>query len=251
MSDNPWGIYYHDKSGHFHFRTPDGQDIDLYTCDEEAAIAYVISGHQELSLREAREYICERYSVHGEDLSPEAQEPKIKIRAGQSSSFIPIASAPPIIGGVKIYNFHEDYSVGDRVEILSSPETRIHYEVVGQKAEVVKVEKDGISVRTDKGTRWFWRSPESVAKVGNKDPDEALTRPMYYGGKDAPYEVFKVMEAWDPEAFLQFCRMNTIKYLARAGKKEGPAQLDYDKAVVYAKEAANVHRRITESGDEA
>jgi hypothetical protein len=43
------------------------------------------------------------------------------------------------------------------------------------------------------------------------------TRPNHYGGKDNPYEVFNVLEAWklDKDFYLG----NVIKYLARAGKK--------------------------------
>ena len=39
-------------------------------------------------------------------------------------------------------------------------------------------------------------------------------------GGDTPYEVIKVLEAWMPaEAIQSFCLANTIKYVARAGKK--------------------------------
>lgn len=39
--------------------------------------------------------------------------------------------------------------------------------------------------------------------------------PAHYGGADNPYEAIKVIEAWS----LGFCLGNTIKYIARAGKK--------------------------------
>jgi hypothetical protein len=57
-------------------------------------------------------------------------------------------------------------------------------------------------------------------------------RPGYYGGKDNPYEVFRVLEEWglDKDFYLG----NVIKYVARAGKKD-PAKYkeDLQKAVVY------------------
>jgi hypothetical protein len=61
---------------------------------------------------------------------------------------------------------------------------------------------------------------------------ESGPRPEYYGGKDNPYEVFRVLEEWglDKDFYLG----NVIKYVARAGKKD-PAKYkeDLQKAVVY------------------
>ena len=58
------------------------------------------------------------------------------------------------------------------------------------------------------------------------------TRPDHYGGKDNPYEVFNVLEAWglDKDFYLG----NVIKYLARAGKKsKTTTKEDLPKALVY------------------
>jgi len=58
------------------------------------------------------------------------------------------------------------------------------------------------------------------------------TRPDYYGGKDATYEVFNVLEAWglDKDFYLG----NVIKYIARASKKnELTEKEDLEKALVY------------------
>jgi hypothetical protein len=58
------------------------------------------------------------------------------------------------------------------------------------------------------------------------------TRPNHYGGKDNPYEVFNVLEAWklDKDFYLG----NVIKYLARAGKKNKSTEKeDLKKALVY------------------
>ena len=71
---------------------------------------------------------------------------------------------------------------------------------------------------------------EEVAKrIVTIDPGP---RPVYYGGKDSNYEVFKVLEAWglDKDFYLG----NVIKYLARAGKKDSNKyKEDLQKAVVY------------------
>lgn len=45
---------------------------------------------------------------------------------------------------------------------------------------------------------------------------EAVNHPSHYGKADDPYEVIKVIEAWA----LSFHTGNTVKYIARAGKKD-------------------------------
>jgi hypothetical protein len=57
-------------------------------------------------------------------------------------------------------------------------------------------------------------------------------RPNYYGGKDNPYEVFRVLEAWNLDE--DFYLGNVIKYVARAGKKnKSTKKEDLQKALVY------------------
>lgn len=52
------------------------------------------------------------------------------------------------------------------------------------------------------------------------DKPDMVDHPAHYGGADDPYEVIKVLEAWlTPEQMQGFCIGNTIKYVARAGKK--------------------------------
>lgn len=46
--------------------------------------------------------------------------------------------------------------------------------------------------------------------------DEKIDHPSHYGGADNPYEVIKVIEAWQ----LGFYLGNAVKYIARAGKKD-------------------------------
>ena len=57
---------------------------------------------------------------------------------------------------------------------------------------------------------------------------ETVNHPAHYGGADNPYEAIKVIEAWA----LGFCLGNTVKYIARAGKK-GAALEDLKKARWY------------------
>jgi hypothetical protein len=57
---------------------------------------------------------------------------------------------------------------------------------------------------------------------------DAVNHPSHYGGADNPYEAIKVIEAWG----LGFCLGNTVKYIAREGKK-GAALQDLRKAAWY------------------
>lgn len=58
---------------------------------------------------------------------------------------------------------------------------------------------------------------EYLKKVGT----EAVDHPAHYGGAGNLYEAIKVIEAWG----LGFCLGNTIKYIARAGKKPETSEL--------------------------
>lgn len=66
--------------------------------------------------------------------------------------------------------------------------------------------------------------------------------PSHYGGADNPYEAIKVMRAWMTKDEVRgFLLGNAIKYLSRAGKKDGePAEKDYLKAQWYIRELIEV-----------
>lgn len=49
-----------------------------------------------------------------------------------------------------------------------------------------------------------------------------VNHPLHYGGADNPYESIKVVEAWG----LDFCLGNVIKYVSRAGRKDGATTLE-------------------------
>ena len=56
---------------------------------------------------------------------------------------------------------------------------------------------------------------------------ETVDHPAHYGGADDPYEVIKVIEAWD----LNFNFGSVLKYVARAGKKDPAKEVeDLEKA---------------------
>ena len=59
---------------------------------------------------------------------------------------------------------------------------------------------------------------------------EQVNNPNHYGGKGNPYEAIKVIRAWN----LPFSLGNTVKYISRAGKKDGNSTLqDLKKALWY------------------
>ena len=61
---------------------------------------------------------------------------------------------------------------------------------------------------------------------------EQINNPQHYGGQDNPYEVIKVIDAWD----LGFSLGNTVKYISRAGKKNKEKELeDLKKGLWYLK----------------
>lgn len=69
-----------------------------------------------------------------------------------------------------------------------------------------------------------------MAKTLSTDVDQNVQHPIYYGGADDPYEAIKVIEAWN----LGFHLGNTVKYISRAGKKDGnSATQDLKKALFY------------------
>lgn len=57
-----------------------------------------------------------------------------------------------------------------------------------------------------------------------------VDHPPHYGGAENPYEAIKVIKAWG----LDFNLGNAVKYLCRAGKKDGATEIeDLEKAVWY------------------
>lgn len=69
-----------------------------------------------------------------------------------------------------------------------------------------------------------------MTKTLSNDVDQNVQHPIYYGGSDDPYEAIKVIEAWN----LGFHLGNTVKYISRAGKKDGnSATQDLKKALFY------------------
>lgn len=72
--------------------------------------------------------------------------------------------------------------------------------------------------------------------------DQNVSHPSHYGGKDDPYETIKVIDAWGLDK--SFCLGNVIKYISRAGKKDGNSILqDLMKAQFYLNYEVEKQRR--------
>lgn len=73
--------------------------------------------------------------------------------------------------------------------------------------------------------------PSPVKVEQRKVEREVINHPQHYGG-DTPYEVIKVLEAWGLDK--DFCLGNSVKYIARAGKKELSLEIeDLEKSLWY------------------
>lgn len=60
--------------------------------------------------------------------------------------------------------------------------------------------------------------------------ESTIDHPAHYGGADNPFEAIKVIEAWK----LNFALGNAVKYISRAGKKDGVSDVeDLKKAAWY------------------
>lgn len=69
-----------------------------------------------------------------------------------------------------------------------------------------------------------------VMETHQRGRESVIDHPSHYGGADDPYEAIKVIEAWS----LGFNLGNTVKYIARAGKKPNvPTLEDLKKAAWY------------------
>lgn len=79
---------------------------------------------------------------------------------------------------------------------------------------------------------------------------ELIDHPKHYGGRDNPYEVIKVIEAWGLDR--DFLLGNTIKYIGRLGNKDLELQ-ELKKAAWYLKrkienlEKANGRKQISKT----
>jgi len=76
---------------------------------------------------------------------------------------------------------------------------------------------------------------DALKAVESANVASAVDHPAHYGGADNPYEAIKVIENWlTLEQFHGFCIGNVVKYLSRAGRKEGePTEKDLRKAAWY------------------
>ena len=79
--------------------------------------------------------------------------------------------------------------------------------------------------------------------------DQNVSHPSHYGGKDDPYETIKVIDAWGLDK--SFCLGNVIKYISRAGKKDGNSLLqDLMKAQFYLNYEVEKQRKYDDNSEQ-
>lgn len=86
------------------------------------------------------------------------------------------------------------------------------------REEIAKYTKHSVSLISFFTSRKTFQENNQEKIVVEKK--EMVNHPSHYGGVDNPYEAIKVIEAWG----LGFCLGNTVKYIARAGKKDAVLQ---------------------------
>ena len=118
------------------------------------------------------------------------------------------------------------------LELADETAAQLHQEIIGTEHLLVALvkESEGIAAAVLKA---LGVGPDQITKLKNAmqvpaTPHDHVNHPPHYGGPDNPYEAIKVIEAWG----LGFCLGNTIKYIARAGKKDDLLQ-DLKKAAWY------------------
>lgn len=94
------------------------------------------------------------------------------------------------------------------------------------------------------GQKEFDSKEKHKAHTTHTEAKNNVEHPQHYGGSDNPYEAIKVIEAWmDPEASYGFCVGNALKYICRAGHKDGNSlEQDLEKAVWYLNRALQEYR---------
>ncbi|UYM26629.1 hypothetical protein SEA_BAUER_80 [Arthrobacter phage Bauer] len=114
------------------------------------------------------------------------------------------------------------FKIGDHVRIIGRGSR--YFDKVGTVSEATTspLPFGIVGLDDDFGTVWFGEHELILAEAPEHPPaDDAVNHPPHYGGEDDPYEAIKVIEAWG----LGFHLGNTVKYIARAGKKSGQSLL--------------------------
>jgi len=97
-------------------------------------------------------------------------------------------------------------------------------------------QKEGLVLSSDTNNTGTRPVINAVRRTPPQQKKEMVHHPDHYGGKENPFEVIKVIRAWD----LSFSLGNTVKYIARAGKKDPAKRLeDLHKAMWYLQEEIN------------
>jgi len=113
---------------------------------------------------------------------------------------------------------HQDILHNNRTFFECSKDSSVWY-LESSEFELLPIEKEDKMATSYKG----------IDDSNYLDFKNDKYRPVYYGGVENPYEVIKVIRAWN----LGFELGNVLKYISRAGKKHDNIKEDIDKAISY------------------
>lgn len=113
---------------------------------------------------------------------------------------------------------------------------------IGQEGVVTRLDGESVQYRITKAApsnldKWWNRvgdnrqnDARNLTVITEALAEDVVNDAPHYGGKDNPYEVIKVAEAWglDKDSYL----FNVLKYIGRADKK-GASLQDHKKARYY------------------
>lgn len=144
---------------------------------------------------------------------------------GHATAHVWFAGSNPFFGGVVLRCTKCDSATHivveqPRMQVSIAPGSEGCFYVSGQKA-------------ADSPVR------EPLASSAPAVPDR-VNHPPHYGGKDDPYEAIKLVEGWG----LGFSAGNALKYLCRAGRKDGSLLVeDLEKCLWYLQRAYAAHEK--------
>jgi len=73
-------------------------------------------------------------------------------------------------------------------------------------------------------------SSEDLKELNDGIGKDMVNHPDHYGGKDNPFEVVKVTEAWGKDFGLSHNLCSAVEYIARCNRK-GTKEQDLEKAI--------------------
>lgn len=111
-------------------------------------------------------------------------------------------------------------------------------------SRTIYLNTDGNELDAEEEMRGYERNEKPARPTGPASRPIAIDHPAYY--KQGGIEAIDVIEAWN----LGFCLGNTVKYIARAGRKTSDDLQDLKKAMWYLNREIRKRESDEESGND-